>query len=466
MNQPPRLPGEARALRRLVRALFARPNLLHVGWGVPALLFAFLLTMLSYFILNTWLTDRIVRAYDQMVLPELAESTSSAQAAEAVLDFTQGDPILRPWLRRALIPKRPASEQLEDLFAAVSGEPESTAAARRQLVRGLIVGRRRGVRVFWLSSPSTITGKDIVKAVEDLDGGSWGKTLEAQDHKSAKRATLVQFSDRLLNQMGGPIRTLNRISGWIQWAIIYLFWLILVTLARRGIMLWRLSRGAAREGPNDDWIKLLNDDRYRGMRWPAQAEWYRDGFSRLRTALENDVYGTFSFLLGLLPSAGFIGTVEGIGSALLAASDLFNPRNKEQAIGKITLNLGYAFDATFLALLLGAIAGVVAVIYRLIEQGRLRKWEAELMNKWSAIKNLQHASLPPSEYEPASVSQPAKFSVDCPHCRTANGLALQHLGQKVRCVRCAGVFTIPVPANGNAEILAEAASLIAPSTKA
>ncbi len=360
--------------------------------------------MFTYCTYNNWLIDGIERAYDQTILGELSDATTTAQAADTILEFTETDPTLRralhPWVSNAIVLTHPASKQLEDLFGAISGgESDPTGKDRRKVVRDLIVDRRQGWRVFWVSSPHSRTGEDVVKAVEALDSGSWRKTLEVQDNHAAKRAILVRFSDRLLAQMRDPIRALNRITGWVQWTIIYLFWLILVTVFRRWVVLWRLGLELAQNRPSDNWTDILTDDRYRGKPWPSEANWYRDGFSRLRTMLENDVYGTFSFLLGLLPSFGFIGTVLGIGNALLAASGLFNQRNKEGAIGEITLHLGYAFDATLLALLLGAVAGVVAVIYRLYEQGCLRKWEGKLLKKCADIKEQPRTPSRPNEQD-------------------------------------------------------------------
>ena len=98
-----------------------------------------------------------------------------------------------------------------------------------------------------------------------------------------------------------------------------------------------------------NWADMLSDDRYREQPWPNEPGWYRTAFAHLGLAVENDVYGTFAYLLGLLPSAGFIGTVWGISHALRDVSGLFGAGEKERTMGEITRHLGFAFDATLLA---------------------------------------------------------------------------------------------------------------------
>ena len=72
----------------------------------------------------------------------------------------------------------------------------------------------------------------------------------------------------------------------------------------------------------------------------------RTDVDRLRNGLDHGVYGTFGFMLGLLPSLGFIGTVLGMGNALLAADGLFSAADRQRTIGQITEELGFAFDTT------------------------------------------------------------------------------------------------------------------------
>jgi biopolymer transport protein ExbB/TolQ len=83
--------------------------------------------------------------------------------------------------------------------------------------------------------------------------------------------------------------------------------------------------------------------------------------------MEATTYRTIEFLISLLPSLGFVGTVIGMGDALLAADGLFSSRDKQQTITHITQQLGYAFDTTLIALIAALLAGVLVVICRIQE---------------------------------------------------------------------------------------------------
>jgi hypothetical protein len=441
--------------RRFLTTLLAPPNLLYVGWGKGALVAALVLTMLTYLCLNTWLLGRIERAYERMTLPGLASATSVGEAADRVLDLLQTDQktreALRGWLRDALVLNQPAPKQLETLFITAAGgaDSEEERKACGQVLRELIVGRRHNWHVFWLTPPSIPTGEDVVKAVEERVGGNWRKTLDQQDHPAARRAILARFSNRLIARINERSRALNLFSGWVQWVTIFLFWLILLTLVRRYLVLRRLKREVALPRPSQDWLDMLTDDRYRGQPWPTEEAWYRDGFERLRKALENDVYGTFAFLLGLLPSAGFIGTVQGIGSALLAASGLFSQQERERTVGEITRHLGFAFDATFIALLLGAVGGALAIIYRLVEQERLRRWEA-LLVRLRTVPEVLPAPAVQASRVPAPAPGAAVLWVSCPKCGHRHGCKPENRGKSFPCANCSEVIRAPEQAGASA----------------
>lgn len=278
MSQPPPLPDAPRPPRARWAGLFRRMNLIHVGWGWPAVVAATLLTMLNYYLLNTWLSARVQSAYDTLVLPELTNASTAAEAADRALEFAQiDDPKqrqeLHPWLSAQLLPARPASQQLEDLFASVSTDADPTAAERRRLLRRMITGERRGVRVFWLSSPTTMTGQDVLRAVQALDGGSAGKTIRLRDNCGLKRIVLARYTDQLIATLGDRNRALNRITGWVQWVIFFVFWLIIVVVVRRRWVLRRLGRAAVLDRTSAEWIELLTDDRFLDTPWPADPHW-------------------------------------------------------------------------------------------------------------------------------------------------------------------------------------------------
>lgn len=115
----------------------------------------------------------------------------------------------------------------------------------------------------------------------------------------------------------------------------------------------------------------------------------------------------FRFLVWLIPSIGFVGTVIGIGDALLGTGDVLstNPLQQQSAIQAIAGKLGTAFDATFVALILS--------IVTMFMIGSIQKSEEELIQR-AAERTLNslidpnqvsappHASLQPLHLQPAT----------------------------------------------------------------
>jgi hypothetical protein len=84
-------------------------------------------------------------------------------------------------------------------------------------------------------------------------------------------------------------------------------------------------------------------------------------FQTLQESVENKIYYPYQFFLGIIPSLGFLGTVVGMGQALLKSDMLFTAQSNQQrqiAVNTITQELGYAFDTTFIALSAGIIVGI------------------------------------------------------------------------------------------------------------
>ena len=78
----------------------------------------------------------------------------------------------------------------------------------------------------------------------------------------------------------------------------------------------------------------------------------------LEDNVEEKCYSGLFFLIGMLPSLGFIGTLLGIGSALTRTNALFAAEGKagrQEAINDITYHLGIAFDTTLVALVMSLI---------------------------------------------------------------------------------------------------------------
>jgi len=86
-------------------------------------------------------------------------------------------------------------------------------------------------------------------------------------------------------------------------------------------------------------------------------------------AVSRSVYSTLSYLMSVLPSLGFIGTVLGMSEALIRANMLFDSVDKTGAISEITNRLGVAFDTTFVGLVAVTITGLIINSVHGIETG-------------------------------------------------------------------------------------------------
>jgi biopolymer transport protein ExbB/TolQ len=97
--------------------------------------------------------------------------------------------------------------------------------------------------------------------------------------------------------------------------------------------------------------------------------------AKLRDGIENGVYGTLMILSGFLPALGFIGTILGMGDALLRADLLFTSPDRQRSISLMTQDLGFAFDTTLVALLCGLIVGLALAYLRMKEKDFLGQVE-------------------------------------------------------------------------------------------
>jgi biopolymer transport protein ExbB/TolQ len=83
---------------------------------------------------------------------------------------------------------------------------------------------------------------------------------------------------------------------------------------------------------------------------------------QVKEDLEKKCYTLLMYLLGALPSLGFIGTLLGIGAALTKTNSLFEASDsvsKQQSMNEITYQLGIAFDTTLIALVASLFVGLI-----------------------------------------------------------------------------------------------------------
>jgi len=103
---------------------------------------------------------------------------------------------------------------------------------------------------------------------------------------------------------------------------------------------------------------------------------------QLQQQVESEVYEPLGTLTACLPSLGFIGTVIGMGGALLKADRLFDSQERALAIGQMTEQLGFAFDTTLISLACSLGVGL-AIAW-------LRRQDSALRQNWfDAIETAQ-----------------------------------------------------------------------------
>ena len=107
---------------------------------------------------------------------------------------------------------------------------------------------------------------------------------------------------------------------------------------------------------------------------------------RLSRDTTKEIYESYWFIAGIMPSLGFIGTVVGMSSALMLANGLFVAQDKQLAIGAMTTQLGLAFDTTFVALVFGLIVGIPIAFVHSRERTFFREFADRVAN-WSAANS-------------------------------------------------------------------------------
>lgn len=357
------------------------------------------LTLLTYGIANTWLLWQVERAYEGTTLAWLAMAPAD-ERIERVCELVRAKRSLKTHslLQSVFQSDAPSSQQLGQLIDGIASSPDSDAA-RRSRIRSWILGDVKGWRFFVLSA-EPISGTELISRIEREDA-AWKHKLDGQkDQAIDLREFLVGFANVVVQQTRPALRNLQRINGWIQWLTVFVTWIVVVAVAQRAWLLATLDAHgwfAPRIGadPRTSVAHRLYDTTLGWTRkWSAStassmAEDSDDGRGtipplydgvvraaefleqrHLPDLLDRQVYGPYSFLLGLLPSLGFIGTVYGMGDALLSADSLFQAQDKGAAISEITTHLGFAFDTTLVALLAGILASSLVV--------RLRVWENHL----------------------------------------------------------------------------------------
>lgn len=149
---------------------------------------------------------------------------------------------------------------------------------------------------------------------------------------------------------------------------------------------------------------------YRGLKSANLRSEGVPGFVQTRATIFLERSGSgqwlLRYLLWLIPSLGFIGTVVGIGDALLGTGEVLssNPLQQQAAIQAIAGKLGTAFDTTFVALVLSIIG--MFFMYR------LQRTEEEMVHRSS--ERTLNALIDPNDNTAPEMSAPLPPNVKAP----------------------------------------------------
>ena len=351
-----------------------------VACHLTLILSGVLLHLVSFAGLNCYLNYRIDQAYHDARFDPRHDFTAWRHGQKIIL-WQQAD--LRTWLQEfpsfsARYPM-PAAKLLSEIMA---GDRRRCAALHH-----LVTGQRSG---WWVRKVSSRywPAQRIVDELARLDDGQWYKLLLAGSAGEERRLLLVRAIEVLHDAVADELRRLKMINGAIQWLTLGLFWILAIHLFRRTIKLGQARQATSfGECRRPEIVELLGELHWR---YPELVETLHDFFggtvsgvalrdkiAGVEQAVEDKVYAPLQFSISTIPSLGFIGTVMGMARALLKADLLFAAHTQEQrqiAVTEITRQLGFAFDTTFIALLVGIAAGVLYVVCR----RRERMWMEEI----------------------------------------------------------------------------------------
>jgi hypothetical protein len=406
-----RSPAKIRPLQgvigRLALLLFGVGSLQRLGVKGRTIALSIGCTMLLVFVANFFLIWDLRSSYQSARLTEVAGATDAADAVERLSRAGYLDAKLQPWAKEQLSyqpGRRPAHEQVLDLFDGVNSSAEGRAR-RAKVLEDVATGQLSAFpsRFFWVSSTMP-TGSELFDRLADADGKTWRKELVTGDQPEEKKKFITAYLNAFLAKLQPPMRELNRFNGGVKWLAIFGTFVILwVVLARLYLLVrvqsyWLGSAPGARGPGGRAWYWLLGnlppptpDEHAELLALHAEARQYLDHgtaselvrgrMKDLGRSAESGVYGTLSYAVGLLPSLGFIGTVWGLGGALLQANGLFSVSDRQKTIGYITHELGIAFDTTLIALVASVISGLCIAALRLRERWLLAQVERELLRE-------------------------------------------------------------------------------------
>jgi hypothetical protein len=327
------------------------------GFTLKWVLVALLLNLLFFNLLNLFFLSRIQSLYNNITI-DFRKDVITSQTESTTVNWEKTETY--QWLAQNIdmfSPNQPmpAAKFIEAMFATIKSN-SSEGRQRGQTLCNSITGQVKGWKSFWLSSrhiPAVKIFEEVARQEE-----TWSKIFYTDKYAEDKQAVMIHCIEFLQSQVHGEIRSMLRFNGDIQWLTMLCFWILLIHLMSRIFHLYRLEQQLR--------IVDLSANKFYEVNFKSQNSLFtKDDIEKLWQSIEIKVYYAYQFLLGTIPSLGFIGTVVGMGEALLQADLLFsakNPQERQVAVNRITQHLGFAFDTTFVALVASIVIGVLFVV--------------------------------------------------------------------------------------------------------
>lgn len=323
-----------------INQLGAKPDSTGINFGV--LVLAAFLTIALYFVCNSCLylwINSVSHATLSGVEKNDSEVQSEKQLAKDYIRAFEADAKLQPWVEKHIRPAQTYSEQITSLVTSIQSsatENEQETKKITQKLNKLLCGSPSG----WVFvSAYKYSGTEVLNQITDK---TWYDALERDSLGESKKEFLVKFINQVMQIYDTPLRIIFRINGWIQYLLVFGFMTIAIVLVQRYRMLCKCV-----------------ENTLESMELQSQLPTLKEA--------EESVYRPISSMIAILPSMGFIGTVLGMGEALLKADKLFSAQDKQMVMAELTQKLGFAFDTTYVALVLALLLELAFIWVRTFE---------------------------------------------------------------------------------------------------
>jgi biopolymer transport protein ExbB/TolQ len=367
-------------------------ELLHL-WP-RTLCYAFFWTCLSFFLINSWYLDEIEDTIEdgdlgwEEFMGDEDGGVGLSEFAKEKLDLTIS-PELDDYLVPCVPPDDPHSfsalEQFTSVYCRVLGEDKKEAVASDLAEK---LGSEVGWFGRWMPCGEKINKYGSAKAIIEAlnEDSNWKKSLGENEKLKDMEKEIGVFHESLITSLMDEIQSDKRAlirfcGGWIQWVIFFVGYVILILCLRRRRMVKAHHLDDPQQafyGDKGYFASILQSSqlaREEGLSRSSIEDRMNKRIETLEDNVEEKCYSGLFFLIGMLPSLGFIGTLLGIGSALTRTNALFAAEGKagrQEAINDITYHLGIAFDTTLVALLGAMLVGFLVHKTRLAELAMIK----------------------------------------------------------------------------------------------